>query len=95
MINEDEEDVNAEIGAVAPLSDTLRMSGGSGMTPSSSDRISVDLRGLKAPLFEQAHARGVSPSRLIRDALIEALGRTEPPSLDHVAARLVAEGGPS
>ena len=57
------------------------------MTPSSRDRISVDLRGLKAPLFERAHARGVSPSGLVRDALIEALGRTEPPSLDHVAAR--------
>ena len=56
------------------------------MTPSSRGRISVDLRGLKASLFEQAHARGVSPSGLVRDALIDALGRTEPPSLDHVAA---------
>ena len=56
------------------------------MTPSSRDRISVDLRGLKASLFEQARARGVSPSGLVRDALIDALGRTEPPSSDHVAA---------
>ena len=56
------------------------------MTPSSRDRISVDLRGLKAPLFEQARARGVSPSGLVRDALIDALGRTEPPSPDHIAA---------
>jgi hypothetical protein len=55
------------------------------MTPSSRDRISVDLRGLKASLFEQARARGVSPSALVRDALIDALGRTEPPSSDHVA----------
>ncbi len=56
------------------------------MTPSSRDRISVDLRGLKAPLFERARARGVSPSDLVRDALIDALGRTEPPRLDHAAA---------
>ena len=56
------------------------------MTPSSRDRISVDLRGLKAPLFERARARGVSPSGLVRDALIDALGRTEPSSPDHVAA---------
>lgn len=56
------------------------------MTPSSRDRISVDLRGLKAPLFERARARGVSPSGLVREALIDALGRTEPSSLDHVAA---------
>jgi hypothetical protein len=55
------------------------------MTPSSRDRISVDLCGLKASLFEQARARGVSPSGLVRDALIDALGRAEPPSLDHVA----------
>ncbi len=56
------------------------------MAPSSRDRISVDLRGLKAPLFERARARGVSPSGLVRDALIDALGRTKPPSLDDVAA---------
>ena len=64
------------------------------MTPSSRDRISVDLRGLKAPLFEQARARGVSPSGLVRDALIEALGQTEPSSLARVAAgaRLPTEG---
>ena len=55
------------------------------MTPSSRDRISVDLRGLKAPLFERACARGVSPSGLVRDALIEALGQTEPSGLDRVA----------
>ena len=56
------------------------------MTPSSRDRISVDLRGLKAPLFERARVRGVSPSGLVRDALIEALGQTEPSSLDRVTA---------
>ena len=64
------------------------------MAPSSRDRISVDLRGLKAPLFEQACARGVSPSGLVRDALIEALSQTEQSSLDRVtaAARLPTEG---
>ena len=56
------------------------------MAPSSRDRISVDLRGLKARLFERARACGVSTSELVRDALIDALGRTEPSSLDHVAA---------
>ena len=55
------------------------------MAPSSRDRISVDLRGLKAPLFERARAQSVSPSRLVREALIAALGRTEPSHLDHVA----------
>lgn len=66
--------VSAEIGAVAPVSDTLRMSGGSGMAPSSRDRISVDLRGLKAVLLTRAEALGVSPSGLVRRTLAEALG---------------------
>jgi hypothetical protein len=50
------------------------------MAPSSRDRISVDLHGLKAVLFEQARVRGVSPSGLVRDALADALGRSD--SLD-------------
>ena len=58
------------------------------MTPSSRDRISVDLQGLKAPLFERAQARGVSPSELVRDALIETLGQTEPLGLDRGATRV-------
>lgn len=45
------------------------------MEPSSRDRISVDLRGLKAALFERAQALGVSPSGLVRTTLAEALGR--------------------
>lgn len=49
------------------------------MAPSSRDRISVDLRGLKAALFERARARGVSPSDLVRDALADAVGPAEPP----------------
>ena len=55
------------------------------MTPSSRDRISVDLRGLRAVLFEHARARGVSPSVLVRDALSAALGQSEAETPDHVA----------
>ena len=46
------------------------------MTPSSRDRISVDLHGLRAALFERARASGISPSKLVRDALVDALGQT-------------------
>ena len=45
------------------------------MTPSSRDRISVDLHGLRAALLERARARGISPSKLVRDALVDALGQ--------------------
>jgi hypothetical protein len=48
------------------------------MEPSSRDRISVDLHGLKAALFERAQALGVSPSGLVRTTLAEALGRPLP-----------------
>jgi hypothetical protein len=44
------------------------------MAPSSRDRISVDLRGLKSALLERAAASGVSPSALVREALAAALG---------------------
>lgn len=47
------------------------------MAPSSRDRISVDLRGLKAALFERAQALGVSPSGLVRTTLAEALSQAE------------------
>ena len=43
------------------------------MAPSSRDRISVDLRGLRAALLAQARARGVTPSDLVRGVLAEAL----------------------
>jgi len=43
------------------------------MAPSSRDRISVDLHGLKAPLHARALAKGVSPSALVRSILAEAL----------------------
>lgn len=41
--------------------------------PSSRDRLSVDLRGLKAALFERAQAKGLSPSDLVRGVLVNAL----------------------
>ena len=49
------------------------------MAPSSRDRISVDLQGLKATLYERAHAAGVLPSAWLRAALADALGEVEPP----------------
>ena len=45
------------------------------MEPSSRDRISVDLHGLKAPLMERAQAVGLSPSHLVRQVLAEAAQR--------------------
>ena len=54
------------------------------MTPSSRDRISVDLHGLKAALFERAQALGVSPSGLVRTTLAEALGRSDPTDIDRL-----------
>jgi hypothetical protein len=86
-------EVSAEIGAVAPLSDTLRMSGGSGMAPSSRDRISVDLRGLKAALFERARALGVSPSGLVRTILTETLGQSEPTTIEQSRPSHVSGNG--
>ena len=47
------------------------------MTPSSRDRISVDLRGLRAALLAQARARGVTPSDLVRGVLAEAFGAVD------------------
>ena len=76
--------MSAEIGAVAPLSDTHGMSGGTGMEPSSRDRLSFDLHGLKAALFERAQTLGVSPSGLVRTTLGEALGRSDPTDIDRL-----------
>ena len=45
------------------------------MAPSSRDRISVDLRGLKATLRERAHAAGMLPSDVVRKVLADALGQ--------------------
>jgi hypothetical protein len=52
------------------------------MAPSSRDRISVDLRGLKAALFARAEAQGVSPSSFVRTALVDALGQAREPGAD-------------
>ena len=52
------------------------------MAPSSRDRLSVDLHGLKATLFARAQALGVSPSGLVRTTLGEALARSDPIKTD-------------
>ena len=44
------------------------------MAPSSRDRLSVDLHGLKAALAERARLAGTSPSGWVRAKLAEALG---------------------
>lgn len=57
----------------------------------SRDRISVDLRGLKAALIEQARAQGVTPSDFIRALLAESLGE----AAGHDAVRVSAAGNGS
>lgn len=52
------------------------------MAPSSRDRISVDLRGMKAALVYRARARGVSLLDFVRVVLADSLGRVEPPAAD-------------
>lgn len=47
------------------------------MASSPRDRISVDLRGMKGALLEQAHARGVLPSAFVRSVLGDALALSE------------------
>ena len=63
------------------------------MEPSSRDRISVDLHGLKAPLMERAQAVGLSPSRLVRQVLADALGRPAP--LNAEARQTLAQTDPA
>lgn len=46
------------------------------MTLAARERITVDLRGLKHALTEQARALGVPPSQFVRDVLERALGQT-------------------
>lgn len=50
------------------------------MARTSRDRISVDLRGLKAALLARAQLAGASPSDLVREALATALGQAEEPA---------------
>jgi hypothetical protein len=47
------------------------------MAPSFRDRISVDLRGLKAALIARAQVQGVSPSDVVRASLTEVLGEAD------------------
>ena len=47
------------------------------MARATRDRISVDLRGLKAALLERAQVAGVSPSELVRTVLTDALGQAK------------------
>ena len=72
------------------MSDTLaacRKGQGSGvMAPSSRDRISVDLRGLKAALFERSRAQGVTPSNFVRSVLER---RCRPSSAGHPHVELL------
>ena len=63
------------------------------MAPSSRDRISVDLHGLKAALIERAQALDVLPSDLVRTALAEALGRSEPISVERSTTRHLSSNG--
>ncbi|MDO9146721.1 MAG: hypothetical protein Q7U52_03490 [Hydrogenophaga sp.] len=63
------------------------------MEPSSRDRISVDLHGLKAPLMARAQAVGLSPSHLVRQVLADALGRPAP--LNAEACRTPVQTDPS
>ena len=57
------------------------------MAPSSRDRISVDLHGLKAALFERAQALGVSPSAWsARRSLTRWGGPIRPTSIDRCRA---------
>ena len=63
------------------------------MAPSSRDRLSVDLHGLKAALVERARLAGTSPSGWVRATLAEALDgsaeparSTRPPRLETRAA---------
>lgn len=62
------------------------------MAPSSRDRLSVDLHGLKAALFERARRTGTSPSGWVRVTLAEALGGPAAPVAETRSSRLEARG---
>ena len=57
------------------------------MATSSRDRISVDLRGLKAALVDRAGTAGMSPSRWVRTTLAQALGQVDAGSSRRSGAR--------
>jgi hypothetical protein len=60
------------------------------MAPSSRDRLSVDLHGLKAALVERARLAGTSPSGWVRATLAEALGGSAEPVSEARPLRLEA-----
>jgi hypothetical protein len=60
------------------------------MAPSSRDRLSVDLHGLKAALVERARLAGTSPSGWVRATLAEALGGSAEPVSEARPPRLAA-----
>ena len=60
------------------------------MAPSSRDRLSVDLHGLKAALVERARLAGTSPSGWVRATLAEALGGSAEPVSEARPPRLQA-----
>lgn len=60
------------------------------MAPSSRDRLSVDLHGLKAALVERAKRAGTSPSGWVRATLAEALGGPPEPVSEARPPRLKA-----
>ncbi len=60
------------------------------MAPSSRDRLSVDLHGLKAALVERARLAGTSPSGWVRATLAEALGGAAEPVSEARPPRLRA-----
>ena len=62
------------------------------MAPSSRDRLSVDLHGLKAALLERARLAGTSPSGWVRATLAEALAGSVEPVSEAKPPRLEAHG---
>jgi hypothetical protein len=63
------------------------------MAPSSRDRLSVDLQGLKAALLDRAKALCVTPSGYVRTTLMEALGRAADVDAVLLAPRALASPG--
>lgn len=63
------------------------------MAPSSRDRLSVDLHGLKAALVERARLAGTSPSGWVRATLAEALTGPAEPAREAIAPRFQSRDG--
>lgn len=63
------------------------------MAPSSRDRISVDLHGLRAALIERAQARRASVSALVREAVERELGLVDGSKEPGGTTRIAASAG--